>query len=71
MLQCLSKLIFESSVMPKCFTESSVSMVVLLKATLVFEEGLEILGGIIKIDDFCVLTVNLFAVVHQRTYFVQ
>ena len=52
MLQCLSKVIFESRVMPKYFTESLVSTVLLLKATSMFGEGLEILEGIIKIDDF-------------------
>ena len=48
MLQCLSKLIFESSVMPEYFTESLVSTVLLLKATSIFGEGLEILGGFIN-----------------------
>ena len=67
MLQCLPKLIFESSVMPKYFTESLVSTVLLLIVTSMFGEGLEILGGIIKIDDFCGLTVILFAVAHRRT----
>ena len=67
MLQCLSKLIFESSVMPKCFTEPLVSTALLLQTTLTFGEGLEILGGINKMDDFCGLTVILIAVVHRRT----
>ena len=67
MLQCLSKLIFESSILPKYFKESLVSTVLLLKAASIFGEGLEILGGIIKINDFCGSTVILFAVVHRRT----
>ena len=66
MLQCLSKLIFESSMVPKYFTESLVSTVLLLKVTLMFGERLEILGKIIKISDFCGLTVNLFAGVYRR-----
>ena len=66
MLQCLSKLSFESSVMPKYFTESLVSTVLLLKVTSIIKEGLEILGGIIKLDDFSGLTVILFAIVHRR-----
>ena len=66
MLQCLSNLIFASSVMPKYFTEALVGTALLLKATSIFRKGSEILGRVIKIDDFCGLTVILFAIVHER-----
>ena len=66
MLQCLSKLTFELSVVPKHFMESLVSTVLLSKVTSIFGEGSEIFGGI-KTDDFCGLTVILFAIAHRRT----